>query len=130
MITNNNLVFEYGRSNIFLKSYNTPVPYKPIPASGDFSRGYIERYIAIRNSDKSGCEINSNTIENIDDRVYTVYQILWRITGKKDFTKVGNIIEDYGVQNQNLQQIEKVKINSKVSLTPFLKNPLEFWRGY
>lgn len=130
MILNKNLPLEYGPSDITV-GFELVVPIsKPSPGHLDYARGYITRYIMVKNSDKSGYEISASSVSNVNESIYTVYDLIWRISGKENFTKVGNIIEDYGVRNQNLQQIEKIKINNRVSLTPFLKNPLEFWRGY
>jgi hypothetical protein len=129
MITNNNLIKEYGQFNISLNRNSVPPVFKPAPVDEDYKKGYIERYFIVKHSDKSGHEIDPSASEDVDTFIYSIVKIVWRIKGKKHFTKVGTVIEDYGVSEQNLSQINNVKIDTGISLSPFLKNPLEFWKS-
>jgi hypothetical protein len=130
MITNDNILLEYGSFNIRLNRLPTLQIFKPAPTQSDYAKGYIQRVFIIKHSDKTGFEISTNDVSNVDEGVYSISNVMWRISGKKDFTKVGNVVEDFGVASQNNQEIERVKLESGVSLTNLLKNPLEFWRGY
>lgn len=129
MIINDNLSSQYGSSSILLYD-SPPVPYKPSPTANDYAAGYIYRSFIVRNSNGTGYEINPAEASEVNTSIYSVSQITWRISGYANFTKVGNIVEDFGVAPQNIQQIVDIKINTNVSLSPFLPNPLEFWRGY
>jgi hypothetical protein len=128
MISNPNLTAAYGSgSNRF---YNTPPsPYKPSPTINDYAVGYIYRSFIVKHSDNTGYEINPTTAGQVNNSIYTICQIVWRISGKAYYTKSGNIIDDQGISPQNLQQIADNKINTGISLTPFLPNPLEYWKG-
>ena len=84
----------------------------------------------IKNSNKTGHEINSVDATNLDNRIYTVYRFLWRISGEADFVKKNNIIIDYGVKNQNQKTLENIKKTENIDLSRIIKNPLDLWRGF
>lgn len=129
MITNDNLSSSYGSGSI--RFYDSPPQiYKPSPSASDYSTGFINRSFMVKNSNGTGYEINPSDTSHVNAAIYTVCQIQWRISGYANYTKIGNVVEDHGVALQNLQQIADTKINTGISLTPFLPNPLEFWRGY
>jgi hypothetical protein len=128
MIINDNLTAEYGSRSVQFHDV-PPAPFKPSPVSNDYAVGYIYRSFMVKNSDKTGYEINPTTVSQVSKNIYTVAQIVWRISGYANFTKTGNIILDYGISQQNQQQIVDAKINTGVNVAPFLPNLLEFWRG-
>ena len=131
MIYNQRSSIEYKlQNNPFFARDFVPKPYKPSPSKEQYARGYIERFVIIKNSDKTGHEINSIDSNNFDSRLYTVYNFLWRISGSKDFVKKNNIIIDYGVEEQNNQTLASLKTKKGVDLSKIIRNPLELWRGF
>jgi hypothetical protein len=131
MIFNQRTSIEYTlQKNPFFAYTFVPKPYKPSPTEEQYNRGYIERFIMIKNSNKTGHEINPVDATNLDNRIYTVYRFLWRISGEADFVKKNNIIIDYGVKNQNQKTLENIKKTENIDLSRIIKNPLDLWRGF
>ena len=130
MIYNDQVAVEYGAFNIPSRSSYTPPAFKPIPLSADYNRGYIARSFILKFSDDSGHEIDPKLSGQVDGRLYKVYTFNWRIAGSKSLKKTDNIIDDYGVEAQNQQELQRVSAADKVNLLRFYPNLLEYWRGY
>jgi hypothetical protein len=131
MIYNQRTSIEYKLQTDPLFAYDfVPKPYKPHPSKKQYDSGYIERFIMIKNSNKSGHEINPVDANKLDTRIYTLYRFIWRISGSEDFVKKNNIIIDYGVKNQNQNTLLGIKKTSNIDLSRIIKSPLDLWRGF
>lgn len=106
---------------------SSPVSYKPTLSDYSYSVGEISRYfVQKRNSPMNTItEIdydqfirikNKNSKNYIDSKIYNSIDILWRISGNKDY-----------VSFFNTKQIEDAEKTFK-GLKNFLKNVLEFYR--
>lgn len=126
MIFNDKIISEYSKLTNVRITENVPAQFRPVVLSGEYSRGYFNRCCIVRRNDTTdGYEIDPSLSGNADNRLYYVITFPWRVSGKKNRTVVNGIIEDFGVQEMNMNTLQ----NQVVSLTRFFPNPLEFWRG-
>lgn len=127
MKTNDNIALEYGSFRSIPTAKLLPQKYKPAPTKADYDVGVITRTVVVRRNDETiGQEINPAMSSNIDSTLYRLYNVSWRISGKRDRTVVNGIIEDGGVAETNTATVKK--LGSGVER--ILNNPIEFWRGY
>lgn len=126
MTTEEKILAEYSKLTGNRITSNTPIQFKPTVSAQDYSRGYFNRCCIVKYNDLTeGYEINPAKSTTVDSRLYYVITFPWRVSGKKNRTVVNGIIEDFGVQEMNMNTLQ----NQVVSLTRFFPNPLEFWRG-
>jgi hypothetical protein len=129
MIYNDKLSSEYGSSkNMFFGT--SPVEFKPIPTKEQYQSGIIVRYFAKKINENKIVEIDPSTASGIDKNLYVVVNLGWKIAGSSEKRIVNGIIEKSSVSENNLSEINRVKIESGVDLSSNLTNLLEFWRGY
>jgi len=129
MIYNENIVKEYGTSNLNMVGIS-PVEYRPAPTKEDYQSGFITRYFSKKINENKIFEINPATAPLIEAKLYYVVSLNWKISGTKERVMNGNIIEKTGVIESNQSEIDRVKIETQIDLSNKLYNKLEFWRGY
>lgn len=130
MITNDNISSEYGSFNIPIRNTLVPPSFRPAPVTADYQRGVLIRAFMLRLSNGLGYEIDPRFGGKVDNSLYKVYTINWRIAGSRYIKKTGNVIDDYGVEYQNRQELTRVGSADKINLEKFFPNLLEYWRGY
>lgn len=127
MITNDNITAEYGSFRSIPSIRPLPQKYKPSPIKADYDIGFISRAVVLRRNDPTiSREIDPTFSANIDNSMYQMNTLTWRISGKRDRTVVNGVIEDFGVSETNLVTIKKLGSDVERLFT----DPLEFWRGY
>lgn len=129
MITNNNLPNEYGDSKGITLSFTTLSPYRPIPLTSDYDKGYFVRWFAKHVSSGKIIEISPDDSGTASSMLYVVKSLNWKISGEMDRRVVGRVIESSGVIDSNRAEIARLKA-SGFDLSSYLTNPSEFWRGY
>ena len=129
MIYNENIVKEYGSSNINMVGV-APAEYRPSPTKDDYNSGFIVRYFCKKINENRICEIDPAKWNLIEKNLYIVVNLNWKISGTKENVMNGNIIEKTSVVESNDAEIERVKNNTGIDLSQKLSNRLEFWRGY
>ena len=130
MIYNDQISVEYGQFNIQVQNLTPPPIFKPVPLSAYYTRGIISRTFILKLNGNSGQEIDPKLISQVNLNLYKPYTFNWRIAGSRYLSKTGNIINDYGVEAQNKQELQRVGSPDGVDLTKFFQNFLEYWRGY
>ena len=128
MIYNEAISSEYGTNDIFVG--NSPIAYRPKPTGDDYSHGYFTRWFSQRVNGNRPIEIDPQTNSNIDQNMYKTISLTWQISGPRNNKVVNGIVEKSGVEKENYDEIERVKIDTGVDLSKVLTNPLELWRGY
>jgi hypothetical protein len=129
MIYNENIVKEYGSSNINMVGV-APAEYRPSPTKDDYNSGFIVRYFCKKINENRTYEIDPAKWSLIEKNLYVVVNLNWKISGTKENVMNGNIIEKTSVVESNDAEIERVKNNTGIDLSQKLSNRLEFWRGY
>lgn len=125
---NEAIVSEYGTSN--LTGIKSPVPYKNLPSNRDYELGYIVRTFAKKVNENVIMEIEYGNALDINQELYTVVVIQWKISGPREDKYNGNTVVESGVENQNKFEIQRVLKENGIDLKKVLPNPLEYWQGH
>lgn len=128
MIYNENITTQYG-AFLELTKGTSPVPFKPSPTKDDYATGYIVRTFAKKTNEELLMEVQPNQAKTINASLYRVVTLNWKISGPKNTVYTGNVVDSYGVIQQNQYEIARIKTEQEVDLTKVLPNLLEFWKG-
>jgi hypothetical protein len=91
-----------------------PTPYFPIPTEFDYKKGYIMRSFVKKVNDLGFItEISDEEYDNFqngtvdyDVSYYLVYQIMWKLTGPLNSTRVGQYDVRAGIIDTNKRLVE------------------------
>ena len=126
-ILDKEMINDYINIDILRKriKYSDVNVYVPQVKDSDYKRGYINRYLAKRIN--TGIIVEVSPIQ-IPNPYYSIKKIKWKLSGPKN-TKCGEYT-DIGVEDANLDSINKLKREGFNFIENILDNPLQFWRGY
>jgi hypothetical protein len=128
MKQNDNLVKEYG-SFSDLTTGSPLVKIKHNPTDKEYSSGIMVRFFAKKINENQITEISYENSLRINQSLYKVVSVQWKIRGPKFNVSKGSFIEKSGVTEQNLLEVDRVKKEHAIDLSSVLGNPLEYWRG-
>lgn len=118
-------------NKINLSGFNLPEinAYTPSPADFDYSTGKIKRFFVGRPNYYSIVEVSGQDYQYFYRPFFIPVKLSWKISGRKNSVYINNILDEVGVYEYNLQEINIAK-KTLPDLDIFLKNPLQFWRGF
>jgi hypothetical protein len=125
---NDAIATEYGVSET--RNTSTPVAYKTLPTKQDYKNGRVSRTFAKKVNEDYIIEIEYAGASSINQDLYKVVVIAWKISGPRNDTYSGEIMSDSGVESQNKFEIERVQKEEGVNLKKVLPNLLEYWQGH
>jgi len=125
MIYNDKISSEYGLESPF--TGDSPVAYQPKPTGDDYKQGFFVRWFAKRINDNKAVEINPEQSDKINTDLYSIVSVIWKISGPRTPIKTKGIIQKFGVETENQDEIQRIKTETGVDLSYTLTNPLEFW---
>lgn len=128
MIYNESLASSYGKFSEVTEK-DSPVPYKPIPSSDNYAKGYLTRYFSKKINSNLLTEIKSETTSKLNEQLYKVVYIEWKISGPKNSIYKNGILDKYGVMDSNKFEIERIRKEEGIDLSSALPNLLEYWKG-
>lgn len=127
---NESIATEYGSVKIGTNfSSVEPVPFRPYPSNDDYVLGIIQRVFVKRINDVRVIEISPETASGISTSLYKILYVNWRISGPRLSSIINGVCESKGVQDNNLEEISRIKIETGIDLSTMLPNPLDFWGG-
>ena len=126
MIYNKLIPLEYG-SFSDVSSGTSPVPFKPTPTPQDYINGSISRVFAKKVNESMVIEVQGSQAGTLNAALYTIVTATWIISGPKNNTYTGKIVNQTGVIQQNMFEIDRVNTETGVDLSKVLsKRPLQF----
>lgn len=128
MIYNDTLAKSYGTFEDISSSSDLVVS-KVKPNANDYTSGFVNRFFAKKVNDGKIYEIDFENSKNVNNILYKIVSIKWKISGpKNNFIKNG-ILDRAGVTEQNKAEIDRVHKEEGVDLSSALPNLLEYWSG-
>lgn len=128
MIYNDSIKSSYGRFDEVVNAAKI-IKYRPTPTDSDYKSGYINRYFAKKVNENVIWEVEYGTTSTINNALYKVVKLNWKITGPKNNVADASMLKRAGVMEQNRFEIDRIKKEEDVDLTAVLPNLLEYWRG-
>jgi hypothetical protein len=124
------LTQQYKQLKTVQTKYKTPNTSLPVITEKDRVAGYIMRYFIKQVNQPKLIEIDSNQYTSwrsneIDNNVYTAYEIQWAITGNINTTYKNGVLTK-GVVEKNVESIRRLEA-SIPEIVSILTNPVQYY---
>lgn len=107
-----------------------PVAQKNKPTKDNYNTGYVPRFFVKKVNENRIMETTSQGAANINESLYKVVSLRWKISGPKNNVFKDGILDKNGVEEANKFEINRIKKEEDVDLSTTLTNLLEYWRGF
>ena len=128
MIINDTLSASYGTFD-GVPTNSDLIVSKKTPDENAYKAGYMDRFFAKRVNYNGIYEIDYVNSKNINDALYKIVSIKWKISGPKNNVIKNGVLDKAGVTEQNRFEIDRIQKEEGVDLSSALPNLLEYWKG-
>lgn len=104
----------------------------PTPEEDDYKKGYFVRYFLMKKNEDVITEV-TNEIYNgedllFDSKLYSKFELKWKLTGALYDNVINGMIIEYGIINTNKRSVNVINDKYHIRLDRIIRNYAEFSR--